>query len=154
MHVQPQLVLLQKTLFNVEGLGRQLYPDLDLWATAKPFLEKWLKDQVGPRALLRKIRRNIPYWTEKLPDIPDLLYQTLVDLHEQKRWRRQQELVEPARIKSKFKNNRWRLLIGLTLVLFAIFANLPASILVNVTQWHSLLIGALGVLGLFLLVAA
>lgn len=80
MEVQPQLVLLQKTLFNVEGLGRQLYPDLDLWNTAKPFLERWLKQQLGPRAFVRKLRRYAPYWTEKLPEIPELLYQTLTEI--------------------------------------------------------------------------
>ena len=79
MEVQPQLVLLQKTLFNVEGLGRQLYPDLDLWNTAKPFLERWLKKQLGPRAFLRKMREYAPYWAEKLPEIPELVYQTLLD---------------------------------------------------------------------------
>lgn len=84
MEVQPQLVLLQKTLFNVEGLGRQLYPDLDLWNTAKPFLEKWLRQQMGPRAFFRKIRERAPYWAEKFPDLPDLLYQTLTELQKNK----------------------------------------------------------------------
>lgn len=82
MEIQPQLVLLQKTLFNIEGLGRQLYPDLDLWSTAKPFLEKWLKQQMGPRALLRKIRERAPYWAERFPDFPDLFYQTLIELQQ------------------------------------------------------------------------
>ena len=77
MEIQPQLVLLQKTLFNVEGLGRQLYPELDLWNTAKPFLEQWLKDQLGPKAFLKKIKQKIPYWLEKMPEIPDLIYQRL-----------------------------------------------------------------------------
>lgn len=81
MEVQPQLLLLQKTLFNVEGLGRQLYPDLDLWSTAKPFLQDWLKQQMGPRALFKKIRQQLPYWLEKLPDVPELIYQNLVDTH-------------------------------------------------------------------------
>lgn len=84
MEVQPQLVLLQKTLFNVEGLGRQLYPDLDLWNTAKPFLERWIKQQVGPRAFFRKLRERAPYWAEKMPELPDLLYQTLMELRAQK----------------------------------------------------------------------
>lgn len=74
MEVQPQLLLLQKTLLNIEGLARQLYPDLDLWGTAKPFLEKWLKEQVGPRALLRKIRENAPIWAERIPEIPNIWY--------------------------------------------------------------------------------
>lgn len=85
MEVQPQLVLLQKTLFNIEGLGRQLYPDLDLWNTAKPFLERWLKKQLGPRAFLRKVREYLPYWAEKLPEMPDLVYQTLLDLRREQK---------------------------------------------------------------------
>ena len=85
MEVQPQLVLLQKTLFNVEGLGRQLYPDLDLWNTAKPFLEHWLRKQVGPRAFLRKIREYAPYWAERLPEIPDLAYQIMLELRHLKK---------------------------------------------------------------------
>jgi ubiquinone biosynthesis protein len=77
MEVQPQLVLLQKTLLNIEGLGRQLYPDLDLWQTAKPFLERWMSEQVGPRAFVRNLRANVPVWTETLPEIPQLLHQVL-----------------------------------------------------------------------------
>ncbi len=77
MEVQPQLVLLQKTLLNIEGLGRQLYPDLDLWSTAKPFLEHWMSEQIGTRALLRSLRRNAPLWAEKLPELPLLLHDLL-----------------------------------------------------------------------------
>ena len=79
MEVQPQLALLQKTLLNVEGLGRQLYPDLDLWSTAKPFLENWMREQVGPRAFLRQIRNNIPVWSEKMPELPGLLHRFLTE---------------------------------------------------------------------------
>lgn len=77
MEVQPQLVLLQKTLLYVEGLGRQLYPQLDLWQTAKPFLEHWVKDQVGPWSVMKQVYANLPFWAEKMPELPDLLYQTL-----------------------------------------------------------------------------
>ncbi len=77
MEVQPQLVLLQKTLLYVEGLGRQLYPQLDLWDTAKPFLEDWISHQIGPKALLDTIKKNAPFWAEKLPELPDLLYDNL-----------------------------------------------------------------------------
>ena len=73
MEVQPQLVLLQKTLLHIEGLGRQLYPDLDLWQTAKPFLETWMKDRVGPRAVAHKFRYNLPRWADQLPELPDLI---------------------------------------------------------------------------------
>ena len=77
MEVQPQLVLLQKTLLNVEGLGRQLYPDLDLWETAKPFLDRWMREQLGTRRLLREVRRQAPKWGETLPALPDLAYETM-----------------------------------------------------------------------------
>lgn len=77
MEVQPQLVLLQKTLLYVEGLGRQLYPQLDLWETAKPFLEEWMMNQVGPQALVNSIKDRAPFWAEKLPELPELLYDSL-----------------------------------------------------------------------------
>ncbi len=77
MEVQPQLVLLQKTLLNIEGLGRQLYPDLDLWETAKPYLEGWMREQIGARALLREVRRQAPKWGETLPALPGLAYEAL-----------------------------------------------------------------------------
>ncbi|MCD6039252.1 MAG: ubiB [Gammaproteobacteria bacterium] len=77
INIQPQLILLQKTLLNIEGIGRQIYPDLDLWATAAPFLEKWLKNQVGMKAFMRKIKNNLPYWSEKLPEIPLLFFDVL-----------------------------------------------------------------------------
>jgi ubiquinone biosynthesis protein len=74
MVIQPQLVLLQKTLLNIEGLGRQLNPDLDLWKTAKPFLERSMSEQLGTRALLRNLKDSIPAWSETLPDIPVLAH--------------------------------------------------------------------------------
>lgn len=77
INIQPQLILLQKTLLSIEGVGRQLYPDLDLWATAAPFLEKWIKRQIGTKAFLRRIKENLPYWSEKLPEIPNLIYDVL-----------------------------------------------------------------------------
>ncbi|CNF51961.1 ubiquinone biosynthesis regulatory protein kinase UbiB [Yersinia enterocolitica] len=77
MEVQPQLVLLQKTLLYVEGLGRQLYPQLDLWTTAKPFLESWLRDQVGLPAFIRALKEKAPFWAEKFPELPELVYDSL-----------------------------------------------------------------------------
>lgn len=77
MEVQPQLVLLQKTLLYVEGVGRQLYPQLDLWKTAKPFLESWIKDQVGIPALFRALKDKAPFWIEKMPELPELVYDSL-----------------------------------------------------------------------------
>lgn len=77
MEVQPQLVLLQKTLLNIEGLGRQLYPDLDLWTTAKPFLESWVKQRMGPKGVWKNIRAQFPNWMEQLPEFPNLVYSAL-----------------------------------------------------------------------------
>lgn len=77
MEVQPQLVLLQKTLLNIEGLGRQLYPDLDLWQTAKPFLQRWMSEQLGHRAFIKQMKRHLPQWGEALPEIPSLIHGVL-----------------------------------------------------------------------------
>jgi ubiquinone biosynthesis protein len=77
MEVQPQLVLLQKTLLNIEGLGRRLYPDLDLWKTAKPFLERTMKEQLGPRSLLRNMKESVPAWSNTLPEMPILAHRFL-----------------------------------------------------------------------------
>ncbi|MDR2154298.1 MAG: ubiquinone biosynthesis regulatory protein kinase UbiB, partial [Burkholderiaceae bacterium] len=101
VEIQPQLVLLQKTLLNVEGLGRQLDPELDLWATAKPFLEKWMLEQVGPKRFWHQLKEQAPYYAKMLPDLPRLLHgylqrqqeqpshaQLLKLLHEQRRGNR------------------------------------------------------------------
>jgi ubiquinone biosynthesis protein len=77
VEIQPQLVLLQKTLLNIEGLGRELDPDLDLWNTAKPFLERWMHDQIGWGALLERLRDEAPRYAKLLPDLPRLLHQRL-----------------------------------------------------------------------------
>lgn len=74
VEIQPQLVLLQKTLLNIEGLGRQLDPELDLWATAKPFLERWMLDQVGPQKLVQELRDQAPRYAKILPELPRLLH--------------------------------------------------------------------------------
>jgi ubiquinone biosynthesis protein len=83
MTVQPQLVLLQKTLLYIEGLGRQLYPQLDLWDTAKPFLERWVKEQMGPQAVFSAIKQRAPFWAEKLPELPELVFDTLTKANKQ-----------------------------------------------------------------------
>ena len=75
--IQPQLVLLQKTLLNVEGLGRQLNPNLDLWSTAKPFLEKWMKEQIGLNALKRNLAEESQQWANIVPKIPNLIFKAL-----------------------------------------------------------------------------
>jgi len=78
VEIQPQLVLLQKTLLNVEGLGRDLDPDLDLWKTAKPYLERWMSEQIGWRSFIKQIKKEAPSWAALLPQLPRLLHQSLV----------------------------------------------------------------------------
>jgi ubiquinone biosynthesis protein len=74
VEIQPQLVLLQKTLLNIEGLGRELDPDLDLWATAQPFLEQWMLQQVGPQRLLQDLKDQAPRYAKLLPELPGLIH--------------------------------------------------------------------------------
>jgi len=82
MEVQPQLVLLQKTLINIEGMGRQIYPDLDLWETAAPFMEKWMKDRIGILGLIKRISEKAPRWLDQLPEIPDLAYDAMTEIQD------------------------------------------------------------------------
>ncbi len=82
VEVQPQLVLLQKTLLNIEGLGRQLDPELDLWKTAKPFLERWMEDQVGWRGMEERLKREAMQWTYLLPQLPRLMHAALTRHHD------------------------------------------------------------------------
>ena len=77
MEVQPSLVLLQKTLLNIEGLGRELYPQLNLWDTAQPFLEKWIKDRYAPSGVYKRLRKHIPAFLEQLPHLPETLLESL-----------------------------------------------------------------------------
>ncbi len=79
MEIQPQLVMLQKTLLNIEGLGRQLDPDLDLWATAKPYLERWMSEQIGWRGWMRTFKEEAPYWGTVVPQLPRLVHKALQD---------------------------------------------------------------------------
>jgi len=85
MPVQPQLVLLYKTLLNIEGLGRQLYPDLNLWDTAKPYLEGWMKEQLSPKGLLEDLQRDWPQWRAMLPELPILLSSAIEKAKSEKR---------------------------------------------------------------------
>ncbi len=113
MEVQPQLALLQKTLLNVEGLGRQLYPDLDLWSTAKPFLENWMHEQVGPRAFLKQVRKNIPVWSEQLPELPALLHRFLTDnTSRSNKATADQKAIEKLRIELRHAQHLTRLTIA------------------------------------------
>jgi len=107
MEIQPQLVLLQKTLFNIEGLGRRLYPDLDLWVTAKPYLEEWARENMGPRAFLRAFKEEAPKWWGLLPHLPGMLHDTLRRAHDGQltlQWKS----TELARLSEQLRENERR----------------------------------------------
>jgi ubiquinone biosynthesis protein len=80
INIQPQLILLQKTLLNIEGLCRQLDPTMDLWAKATPDIEKWLKNQLGIKAFLKRVKDELPNWSRHLPALPGLLHDVLIQL--------------------------------------------------------------------------
>ncbi|KTD19781.1 ubiquinone biosynthesis regulatory protein kinase UbiB [Legionella londiniensis] len=106
MEVQPQLVLLQKTLLAVEGLGRQLYPELDLWTTAKPFLEDWLRAQMGPKKFLKNLRENLPFFIDELPHLPRLVNEVLALSKEEKI--RRLERMDNNNLTRSMKNSWYR----------------------------------------------
>lgn len=121
MQVQPQLVLLQKTLLNIEGLGRQLYPELDLWKTAKPFLENWMSEQIGARALVKGLKKNLPYIAEKMPLMPGLIYDALTQISQGEN--NEQQARELKLMREQIQRNHQRLslsVIGSFLLLGAI----------------------------------
>lgn len=110
VEIQPQLVLLQKTLLNIEGLGRQLDPELDLWKTAKPFLERWMSEQIGWRGLRNQLKREAPAWVSLLPALPRLVHHALnTDRHSAVH-------AELADLRTRLKQTRW-LLTLITLLL-------------------------------------
>lgn len=149
MEVQPSLVLLQKTLLNIEGLGRQLYPDLDLWETALPFLERWQTKRLSPVTLLNKIRDNLPELIEKLPEIPRLV----IDAAAQQRQLEninltlKSELI--ARAAQTLRSRRRAKIFGTTLLALGLLSVIPsANQLLSGIPLVSL---GLGVSGLYLL---
>lgn len=156
MEVQPQLVLLQKTLLNIEGLGRQLDPDLDLWKTAKPFLESWMRDRVGPWSVLRRIKYYIPRWADQTPDLPNLVYGLLrkantgdlaLRLHKQEMEQLRQEVRRANR-------RNFHAVVGAALVISAAVL-LGPDLGLPTSPWHTpLLAWLLGGVGAGLLLAA
>ena len=113
MEVQPQLVLLQKTLLNIEGLGRELYDELDLWKTAKPFLERWMSEQIGPRAFVNSFKKNAPYWLENLPELPRQLQNALESQKQLARYEKQ-HIQEIQKLKKEIRLSQKRNFIAVT----------------------------------------
>ena len=113
--IQPQLIMLQKTLLNIEGLGRDLDPELDLWKTARPFLERWMSEQIGWRSVLQNLRSELPHWGKILPQMPRLLHQQLRQNHEYPMTRELRELIVEQR------RHTWLLrIVAVTLVVLVL----------------------------------
>ncbi|MDD8061071.1 MULTISPECIES: ubiquinone biosynthesis regulatory protein kinase UbiB [Shewanella] len=146
--VQPQLVLLEKTLLYIEGLGRQLYPQLDLWQTAKPFLEQWMSEQVGPKAMFNKVKSNAPFWADKLPEFPELIYDNL-KLGRKLLGTQQQMLDKYLRYQQKSHKSNYLLitsavllicgtiLISQTVTLWPAYTCIGAGVLIWAIGWRS-----------------
>ena len=127
MEVQPQLVLLQKTLLNIEGLGRQLYPDLDLWDTAKPFLQRWMDEQVGFRSLFNGAKDNLPKFIEQLPHMPTMVNDVIKQIHEQQH----QQVINRKQFAlqhEQSRQNNQRILLGI----------IGASLIISTALIHAL----------------
>ena len=152
MEVQPQLVLLQKTLLNIEGLGRQLYPDLDLWNTAHPFLERWLKNRFHPKSLWGQLKRHGPEWMESFPQVPHLVYnaleqaQTLAELAPELE-RTSQNLREQNQ--NSERSHRKLLIAGLAFAAAAI-SSWPLATQITALPAHTLALLGIGALALVL----
>ncbi len=116
MEIQPQLTMLQKTLLNVEGLGRDLDPDLDLWATAQPFLERWMSEQLGWRGVLKNLKTELPYWGKILSQLPRLLSEQLQRDHDSTINETLTVLV-----KKQARHTLWLRIIGSALLILLLF---------------------------------
>ena len=147
MEVQPQLVLLQKTLLNIEGLGRQLYPDLDLWSTAKPYLEQWMKERAGVSGLWESLKRQAPELSHQLPELPVLAHQALSRMEHEHRQRHQQvESINDMRVQMARQGKRlYRLRLGFILLALAL-AWQPLSGWIALQEWPILAAAAIGLL--------
>ncbi|MEE9352293.1 MAG: ubiquinone biosynthesis regulatory protein kinase UbiB [Thiotrichaceae bacterium] len=156
MEVQPQLVLLQKTLLNIEGLGRQLYPDLDLWDTAKPFLQRWMDEQVGMRSLFNGAKDNLPKFIEQMPHMPTMVNDVIKQMHDQQRnpdngYKHFKVLQEQSRQNTK------RMLLGIaggSLIISSALVHTLAQNMDNSVVGFSMMGGLFGLSGIILSVYA
>jgi len=129
MEVQPQLVLLQKTLLNVEGLGRQLYPELDLWSTAQPFLEKWMRKRIGPSGLIKSLQTHLPAWLEQSPEMPQLVHDALLQIRSAGPTEKQnQDTLALLQEQQRRTDRRWRRgITAVALIAAAIIGTQPEA---------------------------
>ncbi|MDZ7685189.1 MAG: ubiquinone biosynthesis regulatory protein kinase UbiB [Gammaproteobacteria bacterium] len=152
MEVQPQLVLLQKTLLNIEGMGRQIYPELDLWETAAPFMEKWMAERIGVSGLIKQIGKQAPDFFQHLPELPQLALDTIGEMRQLARNNREQTRVLTelrSELESQAKSRRFTRLGGVALVAAILFpvtglAASPEALI------GSSVLGSLGIYWLFI----
>jgi len=155
MEVQPQLVLLQKTLLNIEGLGRQIYDELDLWETAAPFMEKWMSQRMGIRATLKALGQNAPRWFEQLPELPDLAFTALNELNHLGENTRKQTIALNSlqkEIIEQGKRSRSQRIGGLALIAAILSTMLPLAgeASANEALVGTSILGSLGVYWMFI----
>ena len=154
MVILPQLLLLQKTLVNIEGVGRQLYPDLDIWQTARPLLERWMSERVGVRGLLRGTKENLPRWLDRLPQLPNKtidLIERLRDGRIQVEWKSQ----EIDKLRNEMRANNQRTVLAVTgssfvicaAVIYGLDGNVP--MIIGGAPWLTWVFGSIGLLLLF-----
>jgi ubiquinone biosynthesis protein len=133
MEIQPQLVLLQKTLLNIEGLGRQLYPDLDLWSTAQPFLERWMRERISPKSLFNNLQSQV----EQVPHLAHMTRELLERMA-------QPHLHNPP-LQQQPGGDKWALrLLGTALLGGGITLALAAASITAATTWPAWLMAASG----------
>lgn len=156
MPIQPQLVLLQKTLLNIEGLGRRLYPQLDLWETAKPYLEKWMNEQVGPKAFIDELRKEVPKWSRMLPRVPALAHDLISKLNAAD-LSNQNQTLEIKKLRNEMARGQRRQyvgFIGAILLLSAFIMTALDGYAPTMVHGAPLLSWVLGGLGILLLIIA
>ena len=152
MEVQPQLVLLQKTLLNIEGMGRQLYPQLDLWETAAPYMEKWMTERVGLSGLFHQLGKQAPGLLQQLPELPRLALETINEVQQlAKNNREQTKVLTELRqeLSSQAKARRFTRLGGVALIAAILFPVTGLAATPEALVGSSIL-GSLGVYWLFI----
>jgi ubiquinone biosynthesis protein len=147
MEVQPQLVLLQKTLLNIEGMGRELYPDLDLWVTAKPFIQRWMDEQSGIRSLFNGAKENLPKFVEQLPHMPVMINEVIRQIHEKNsNSESESRQIQALREEIKQANQRTTYTVtGGVLIISAVLSSSPLLLVSSYTSPISLGLGSLGI---------
>lgn len=148
MSVQPQLILLQKTLLNIEGLGRDLYPNLNLWDTAKPFLENWVKQRISWKTFLKRSIKKIPDLNEHLPEIPDLIFNLLnTKIHQSKLKNLQRENFKKIKF---YQRRKISVILGITLISINFLCNYASNTIFILTREfiynHHEIIGEIGII--------